>query len=1112
MQKIVLIFIFLFVIIFSVQSQTWEQVYQQADSLMQAREFAASMPIYEQALSLAEEEFGKNSEPYLQTRNNLGRSMTYAKEKDSTEVFLLQNVKLCKAFGESTPLYATALHNAGTFYHPSIKGNQPELSQYYLEEALALRKEVLGEKHYDYASSLNNLAALYWNMGKYAEAEPLYKESLQIKKETLGEKHHIYASSLNNLALLYRNMGKYTEAEPLYRESLQIKKEILGEKHPEYASSLNNLGLLYQDMGNYAQAEPLYKENLKIKKETLGEKHPEYASSLNSLAILYWSMGKYAQAERLYRESLQIRKENLGEEHPEYASSLNNLAALYVDMGNYEKAEPLYKESLQIKKETLGEKHPDYASSLNNLAILYKEMGSYAQAELLYKESLQIRKETLGKKHPDYAKSLNNLAILYVAMGNYNQSEPLYKESLQIRKEILGEKHPEYAVSLNNLAILYWNMGNYKKAEQLHKESLQINKEALGEKHPSYAMSLNNLGTLYKDIGNYDQSEPLYKESLQIRKEILGEKHPDYATSLYNLGLLYQKKGAFEQALPFYRQAKANKNQQIKNLLPTLSEKERIAYLNSIQAYFNGFQVFTIAHHKEKPSIIAELYDQTLFTKGIVFSSTQKMRQQILNSEDSLLIADFDRWKLQKNTYNKLMEKGQTEIQKTGINLDSMAAQINELEKVLSKRSALFAENVQVKSYKWQQVREKLDKNEAVVEIIRTLKTVGHDSLGKSIKDIVYIAFFVTPKTKKQPEMLILENGNELENKYFNYYKRTIEFKIEDENSYNQYWKPIEDKLKQLHKKGFDKIYFSPDGVYHQISLNSLRNPKTDKFLLEYQNIQLIGTSRDLIELGTSNKVDLSQNFENYRTFLLGYPTYNLEGQDKEAIESEEHSFSSLQRIIGQRGAVAVLPGTKAEIEVIKTYFNKKNIKTQILLETDANEENFKKIASPTILHVATHGFFVPQIEKTEVKTVQEAINRKILDNPFMRSGLLLAGCETPKPEGEDGILTAEEAMNLSLENTELVVLSACETGLGDIQNGEGVFGLQRAFQQAGAKTVLMSLWKVSDEATQLLMSEFYKNLLSGKSKREAFKDAQFSLKAKYPEPYFWGAFVMVGE
>jgi CHAT domain-containing protein len=220
-----------------------------------------------------------------------------------------------------------------------------------------------------------------------------------------------------------------------------------------------------------------------------------------------------------------------------------------------------------------------------------------------------------------------------------------------------------------------------------------------------------------------------------------------------------------------------------------------------------------------------------------------------------------------------------------------------------------------------------------------------------------------------------------------------------------------------------------------------------------------------------------------------------------------------MQRIAGTRGKITILEGTKVEAQSINQIFNKKGITSKLVMNENASEENIKALKSPTILHIATHGFFVSLPKESKIKTMEDARNRNLLKNPFMRSGLLLADCQNPPVEGEeDGVLSAEEAMNLDLEGTELVVLSACETGLGDVENGEGVYGLQRAFQQAGAKTIVMSLWKVSDEATQILMTEFYQNLVNGGTKREAFKNAQLTLRKKYPEPFYWGAFVMVGE
>ncbi|TAF31862.1 MAG: CHAT domain-containing protein [Cytophagales bacterium] len=868
---------------------------------------------------------------------------------------------------------------------------------------------------------------------------------------------------LDGLAIYYDEQGKKT-IEAIYKNgTLESEKSFL-----DLTSwlGLHMAGAKSYDEGDYKKTQKIWEDAKKQAEKEFGKEHTNYAFSCNNLAHVYNIQGFYALAEPLLIESKEIRKKNLANMPFDYAQSCNNLASLYLEQGFYDKAEPFFLEAKILSNSTLGSDHPFYALLCNNLAILYLKQNLNAKAEALFIEVKNIREKNIGKEHPDYARSCNSLSGVYQKQGLYNKAESLCVEAMDIRRKLLGKEHPAYANSCNNLA------------------------------------------GIYKDQGFYTKSESLFIEAKNIYEKVFSKQHPEYAQACNNLANLYQKQRLYAQAEPYCKETIENKITQLENLIPTFSEKERIAYFKSIASFFTNFQDFTLAYYKQKPQIVSELYNQTLLTKGIVFASTQKMRKQILNSGDSSLIKDYDNWKTQKDAYNKLLQTSKQEQEKKGVNLDKLASDINDLERNLSKRSTLFADNLQTKSYTWQQVQEKLGKNEVVVEIIRTLRTRGYDSLGRNIQDTVYVALFVTPKTKAQPDIVILENGKELETTHLNFYKNTIQFTLENNSSYSQYWQPIAEKLKQLNKKGFTKIYFSPDGVYHQISLNTLKDPKSKKFLLESQNIQLLGSSRDLIEFGI-NQTDLSRNFEAYKAYLLGFPIYNLEDQNSKQ-EGKDRNFSVLQGVAGKN--ISLLPGTKAEIEVIKGYFNQKNISTNVFIEANANEENVKSFTSPTVLHVATHGFFIPAIQSSEVQTLQDAANRNLLENPFLRSGLLLSGCENPKSTEEDGILTAEEAMNLSLENTELVVLSACETGLGDIQNGEGVFGLQRAFQQAGAKTILMSLWKVSDEATQLLMSEFYKNLLAGKSKRDAFKAAQLTLKQKYPEPYFWGAFVMAGE
>jgi CHAT domain-containing protein len=354
--------------------------------------------------------------------------------------------------------------------------------------------------------------------------------------------------------------------------------------------------------------------------------------------------------------------------------------------------------------------------------------------------------------------------------------------------------------------------------------------------------------------------------------------------------------------------------------------------------------------------------------------------------------------------------------------------------------------------------------------------------------------------------MVILENGKELEGKYAKNYLNSIKYKKANRYSYQQYWAKIQAKL-----NGIKKIYLSVDGVYNSLNINTLYNIETQKYLGEELEIQLLSNSKDLITAKTNNTPIKNAT-------LIGFPDYNSP-PNPNSVKNENPTLPHIKNDSTQRffngDNITELLGTKTEVNNLESILQKKGIKTDKYLAAQATEELVKKLNNPQILHIATHGFFLQDIEdkKDEARGFMGMDTKKIAENPLLRSGLLFANAKTALQEGCDGILTAYEAMNLNLDNTDLVVMSACETGLGEIKNGEGVYGLQRAFQQAGAKTVLMSLWTVSDEATQELMTLFYQNLITKKqSKRLAFQNAQNELKKKFPEPYYWGAFVMVGE
>jgi CHAT domain-containing protein len=379
----------------------------------------------------------------------------------------------------------------------------------------------------------------------------------------------------------------------------------------------------------------------------------------------------------------------------------------------------------------------------------------------------------------------------------------------------------------------------------------------------------------------------------------------------------------------------------------------------------------------------------------------------------------------------------------------------------------------------------------------------------------VYAALIVTPATLKNPELILLENGTDMETRLIKYYRNAIQSKLTDDRSYNQFWKPIAD-----HLTGINKVYFSADGVYNQINLNTLYNPGSKKYLLDELEVQVVTSTRDLID----NNFSVSNAVK--EAYMFGFPDYNGE-QTKKSDSARSITFEAaaeLKKDAAQRFLngenINELPGTRKEVETIQSLLRKNNVNQHVYMFDKATEAEIKKLNNPQLLHVATHGFFMADIPTDEPgkRSFTKIESKKIVENPLLRSGLLFAEAKRafiPNKEvstGEDGVLTAYEAMNLNLDKTDLVVLSACETGLGVTSNGEGVYGLQRAFQVAGAKSVLMSLWTVSDEATQQLMTLFYEYWLSGKTPREAFRMAQLSLREKFPEPYFWGAFVLVGE
>jgi tetratricopeptide (TPR) repeat protein len=1123
------------------QQARWNDLNAQALQLYKQGKYAEAIPVEQEALRVAEATFGDEHVTVAASAYLL--AVLYDKQSRYPEAEPLYKRSITiyeKSLGPEHPNVATALNDLARLYKE--QGRYADAEPLY-KRALAIREKTLGPDHPTVAASLNNLAALYDDQGRYPEAGPLYERSITIYEKSLGPDHPNVATASNNLGKLYKEQGRYAEAEPLYKRALAIREKALGPDNPDVATPLDNLAALYDDQGRYAEAEPLYKRALAIREKALGPDNPDVAISLNNLAVLYSEQGRYADARPLLKRALAINEKALGPDHPQVAAALNNLAALYKKQGRYANAEPLYKRALAIREKALGPDHPDVGVSLNNLAELYEAQGRYADVEPFYKRALAIREKALGPDHPDVAISLNNLAELYRTQGRYADAEPPYRRGLAIMEKALGPDHPNVATSLNNLAALYDDQGRYADAEPLYKRALAVRENALGPDSPDVATSLNNLGELYFKQGRYADAEPLLRRALAIREKALGPEHPLEGLSLMNLAALLYAEAQPAQAAPFFDRAFETLANQFQYYFTYMSENERLAFLATVQYQFPEYFSFCLTYHRQFPELAGKMYDTVLWEKGFIAQSATALHAKIHAGGDPEAIRRLDRLTEKKSELAKLVSapaaaeaEKQAERRKQIAELEQEA---NDLEKELVKRSGTLAEEKRLARATWQQVRDALKKEESAVEIV----SFPFYDAKNGPSPTYYVALIVTPE-RTQPKIVVLGEANDSIGASMEDYQLLVSRFQEGVQErapaigtkfYRSFWQPIESALGAAHR-----VYVSPDGVLNQMSLGVVPRDDDGKLLMEAYDLRIVSSTKDLLR---SAHPSASNN-----ALLVGNPQFLLSAERQRAAVARQRSqggqeaaseaasgpdpSASLRSdtlvVRGtcdpsppQGGVLCPLPATAVEVQTIASLLRARNWQVAIDQQENALEEAVKAAQHPRVLHLSTHGFF---LSDRQVKRKQNLAGQPAgQEDPMLRSGLFFAGADRvlagdpPLADADNGVLTAYEAATLNLQGTELVVLSACETGLGQTQAGEGVLGLRRALEEAGAESVLMSMWSVPDKETQELMSLFYEKWLGGMDKHEALRAAQQEMRErvrtryKLDLPFYWGAFVLVG-
>jgi CHAT domain-containing protein len=896
------------------------------------------------------------------------------------------------------------------------------------------------------------------------------------------------------LAYIYSQSGRYAEALPLSEKAYSLRKKVRGEKHPETLTSLTSLAYIYSQLGRYAEALPLYEKAYSLRTEMLGEKHSETLTNLSSLAYIYSQLGRYAEALPLYEKAYSLIHEVRGEKHSETLSSLSRLAYIYSRLGRYAEALPLSEKAYSLIQEVLGEKHPETLTSLSSLASIYSQLGRYAEALPLSKNAYSLRKKVRGEKHLDTLTSLSSLAYIYSELGRYAEALPLYEKAYSIRTEVLGEKHQDTLSSLSSLAYIYsHHLGRYAEALPLSEKAYSLIKEVLGEKHPETLTSLGNLAAIYSELGRYAEALPLYEKAYSIRTEVLGEKHQDTLSSLNNLAVLTENPQKSIQLLEKFVSG-------VENLRSSdLSAENRQALFKKwVPGYFRLSRLYMIQARLQDAFRLAEMSK----ARTLLESLTAKLatQQSGLTSLEQQKLQDYDaRLAFLNNRIAKALDENRLEEKITlETEKNQLVNQLNDFDRELMAKYPKYAQ-------------------------LNKVQFVGAKEGTKYLpKDAVLISYLINENhvlafTLQADGTLTAHNLGKIPNLQENlekYRKRLPRSKNEKPTlpgapiRFNENISLIlgEQLLAPLKDIIEDKSHWiiSPSGALALIPFETLRLEGEEQPVIAQHQISYVQSLSVLAMLQKRDTV--YKSLKNRGTLLaMGAPLYTGVGTAKD--KGNPTDFKIADQMV-MRGGDYVrafrqigrdkwknLEGAFTELSQLEDLF--KETKPRIYKQAEATEAKLQTLNQQGILAqhrylvFSAHGYLSPQV-------------------PTLSSIVL---GQVNNPPGVDGYVTAGEWPSYDLKS-DLMVLSACQTGVGEIVSGEGVMGLPYAFYVAGNKNTILTLWSISDEVTVEFITSFFTKLKAGVGQIEALTATKREFLAKggrYANPKYWAAFVLYG-
>ncbi len=964
---------------------------------------------------------------------------------------------------------ARCLNELGSL-HRSLSHFEAAAALY--ERALVINEKALGSAHPETATTIFNLASLYQSQGDYAKAETNLLRAVTLGEQAWGPGHANTAEALRCLGLLYLDTGRYPQAESALQRGLAIAEKREDTEPLAATGILNNLARLYKRMGDYPRSETVSLTVLRKQEKFFGTNHINLAGTLNGLGLLYREIGDFDRAEAALTRALELKEQNLSPTDRSLALGLANLAALYQDKGDFARAEAMYQRDLAISEKVLGENHPETLISVNNLASLYAAIHDYARAEPLFWRVLQARETNAPTNATSVADVLNNLAGVYHKTGKYDQAGPLYERALQIRETTFGTNHAATAQSLHNLGMLYARRNEFDRAAPLVERALGIQENIFGRNHPAVANSLENLADIEQHRGNLTLAEAHLDRALDIYTNLFGPDHPDVARCLTALARLKIETGQTKEAHDVALRAGEAQEKALANILSFTSERQRLAYQRQADPCSLAGTLGD-----------AELAAKTVLrNKGIVLDSLLEDRLIATSTNNPHNLELSRDLRLAKQRLAQLLlvaprDRASETLKRRAAEKETLTAQVEQIEAIFARQFAGLGRTRRALTVDVEQVQREIPRGAILVEMLRYLHYARTNQAEQHYGAVV-LAQSGPPRWYDLGPATDIEKNVRLFQSLMRGGSDEAALSAVLHALHQQVWLPIERGF----PRGIRTVILSPDGELNFVSFATLLD-SANQFLAKSYSIRYVASGRDLLpgepKANHSHSVAIYANPDFGASLEVAAtsqpPPSSMRG-------AETHGFRDMK--------LNPLPGAEKEAEALQAKsvdFGLKPI--SLFIGKAATKSALYHMASPYVLHLATHGFFLPEPDDAATSWRSGVEGEGLLaasprlPNPMQRSGLALAGARRTfaawvigrtTMTSNDGIVTAEEVGGLDLHNSWLVVVSACDTGLGEARAGEGVLGLRRGFLQAGAENVVLTLWPIDDEQTIRLITDFY--------------------------------------